>query len=415
MKIDAVKSAETARPETLQTTEGATPPAITSTSAAPRASMMLAPPLVRVLVPAFCALVAFATYQTTAHLSEGRVIAAWIATAVFLVAFPFAARFRGLAQAGDAVNAAVVLVIGLSGLALQLAAPQAASFAVVLTAIVVAGFRLSDAVGRLVAVVLAGIFLVFVVRTEHIGGAEVVSICMGLIFGYVAAASVRSLRLEQIKTEALLKEVLAGREAQVRAAKLDERAHVAREMHDVLAHTLSALSIQLEGARMLVEQRPTDPAALQAVERSSTLAKEGLNEARRAVGSLRGDEAPDLEDLPRLVEDFERDTGVQSRFRVEGSGSDLAPEVRLALYRVVQEGLTNVRKHAEAHRVDVLLRYGPESAEVVIEDEGAAKPSLVEGGGYGLRGMRERAALIGGELEAGPTPTGFRVRLCVPT
>jgi signal transduction histidine kinase len=240
----------------------------------------------------------------------------------------------------------------------------------------------------------------------------------GLFFTYLATTYLRRLRQEKWRAEALLQEVLANREAQVRAAALDERARLAREMHDVLAHTLSALSVQLEGARMLVEQRSPDPEVVGAVDRASRLAREGLVEARRAVGSLRGETLPGPDLLPRLAEDFERDSGVPCRLRLEGQPADLSAEARLALYRTAQEALTNIRKHANPSCVEIVLRYTAEGTELTVEDRASAQkrpdsPRL-GGGGYGLNGMRERAALLNGKLEAGATPTGFRVRLWIP-
>jgi signal transduction histidine kinase len=151
------------------------------------------------------------------------------------------------------------------------------------------------------------------------------------------------------------------------------------------------------------------------VERASHLAREGLDETRRAVGTLRGDALPGPDALPRLAADFERDLGIPCRLTVAGDPVDLSPEARLALYRTAQEALTNVRKHADASAVDIHLRYGTDGAELTVEDQGVPRPSRVQGGGYGLSGLRERAELVKGALESGPTPTGFRVRLWLPT
>jgi signal transduction histidine kinase len=151
-----------------------------------------------------------------------------------------------------------------------------------------------------------------------------------------------------------------------------------------------------------------------AVERASRLAREGLIEARRAVASLRDESLPGPDLLPHLAEDFERDTGVPCRLHVEGQPRNLAPEARLAIYRAAQEALTNIRKHADATSVDVDLRYTPHGVELTVENQGSARPSPIESGGYGLSGMRERAELLGGTVEAGPTESGFRVCLRLP-
>jgi signal transduction histidine kinase len=127
---------------------------------------------------------------------------------------------------------------------------------------------------------------------------EVIGSSFALAFAYLIVSAYRRLHEEHERTEALLTEVVAGRDASIHAAMLDEQAHLAREMHDILAHTLSALAVQLEGTRLLVEQRPGDPAAPAALARAGALAREGLEEATRAVGALRGGTLPGAEALP---------------------------------------------------------------------------------------------------------------------
>ena len=234
----------------------------------------------------------------------------------------------------------------------------------------------------------------------------------------------RRIRQERERAEALLAELQRTRADEIEHAALAERARIAREIHDVLAHTLSALAVQLEGTRLLLEQRPGDPAAIAAVERAHRLASEGLGEARRAIGALRGDSLPGPDGLARLVDEFCEATGISSHFEMSGEPLVLASEARLALYRTAQEALTNVQRHArDATSVDVHLRYTPDGAELVVEDVApvgvAPRPangvSASDGSrGYGLVGMRERAELAGGRLEAGAVPTGFRVRLWLP-
>jgi signal transduction histidine kinase len=165
---------------------------------------------------------------------------------------------------------------------------------------------------------------------------------------------------------------------------------------------------------MLAEQRPGDPAILAGLQRTSRLAKEGLSEARRAVGSLRGEVLPGPDLLPQLAREFERDTGVPCRLQIEGTAVELDADARLAMYRVAQEALTNVRKHAEAREVEMLLRYDAREVTLTITNRGGPSPAPLKGGGYGLMGMRERAELLGGRLEAGPMPDGFRVCLWIP-
>jgi signal transduction histidine kinase len=189
-------------------------------------------------------------------------------------------------------------------------------------------------------------------------------------------------------------------------------------MHDVLAHSLSGLVLQLEGARLMAARERIDPELAGAIERAHHLARAGLEESRRAIGMLRGDDLPGPERLGALAEEFARDSRIPCRVEVEGDERELGSEARLTVYRVGQEALTNVRKHAGAERVELHLGYEPGGVRLVVEDfaaPGAAPPdSGSDGGGYGLTGMRERAELLGGTLAAAPTGRGFRVELWVP-
>jgi signal transduction histidine kinase len=276
--------------------------------------------------------------------------------------------------------------------------------------------RLSAPLGPVTAALIAiGYEAATISVSRTIDPGSLLSSTAGLVFAYLAMSNFRRLREEKQTTELLLREVLAGRDAQIHAATLDERTRIAREIHDILAHTLSALAVQLEGTRLLVEQRPGDPAAVAALERASGLARDGLEETKRAVGALRGDALPGPEALPRLAADFERDTGIPCRLTVEGVEGPVTPEARLSLYRTAQEALTNVRKHTLASSVAILLRYTADGAELTVQDEGPCRPTPLAGSGHGLEGMRERAELARGRLEAGPTSTGFRVRLWLPT
>jgi signal transduction histidine kinase len=342
------------------------------------------------------------------HLPSVRGIAAWISTLVFLVTFTVAVERPG---AG-----ALVLVSGLAGVAMQFLASNNGAFVAVVASIAVAGIRLDSRSGRIVAALTGGGFLAASAMSAHpLSPTEAISVIPALLFTYVGSTAVRRLRVEQRRTEELLEEVVAGRDARVRAAALDERTRLAREMHDVLAHTLSALSIQLEGTRMLAEQRSCDPSVTTALTRASGLVREGLGEARRAVGSLRDETLPGPDLLPRLTQEFEHDTGVPCHLQIEGHPVQLSAEARLALYRIAQEALTNVRKHAGASTVDITLHYATDGIELIVDNEGAPLSAPLPGGGYGVSGMRERAELLGGRLEAAPTARGFRVCLWIPT
>jgi signal transduction histidine kinase len=236
------------------------------------------------------------------------------------------------------------------------------------------------------------------------------------VFAFVLLYGARRLRDEQFRVRTLLAELEAGRERDLEAAKVQERARLARDIHDVLAHSLTALIVQLDGARMLLTRERASAEAVGSVLRARHLAQEGLDETRRAVGTLRGDRVPGARMLAGLVEDFERDSGQRCDYSVDGEPVELASPAQLALYRTAQEALTNVRKHAPDNRVQVHLRYAAEGAELTVDDIGAAPAARSNGPGegYGLEGMRERAELLGGSLEAGPRDCGFRVRLWLP-
>jgi len=236
------------------------------------------------------------------------------------------------------------------------------------------------------------------------------------VFAFVLLYGARRLRDEQFRVHTLLAELEARRARDLAAAKTEERTRLARDIHDVLAHSLTALIVQLDGARMLLTQEGASDEAVGSVVRARHLAQEGLDETRRAVGTLRGDRVPGAGMLPGLVEEFQLDSGLDCEYSVDGDPLELASPAQLALYRTAQEALTNVRKHAPTNRVQVHLHYATDGAELTVDDFGAAAPSKPNGtaDGYGLEGMRERAELLGGSLEAGPRDSGFRVRLWLP-
>jgi signal transduction histidine kinase len=219
------------------------------------------------------------------------------------------------------------------------------------------------------------------------------------------------------QAERLLIELEGSRAAQARAAGLAERQRLAREMHDVLAHSLSGLMLQLEGARMLAAENPGDPRLPGVIERAHHLGRSGLEEARRAIGMLRDDELPGPDRLAGLAAQFQAVSGVPCQFTVSGQAYELPAEAALAVYRVAQEALTNITRHACPERVEVHLGYELRGTRLTVENfavSGEAPRAASDGSGYGLTGMRERAELLGGELTAALTGGGFRVELRVP-
>jgi signal transduction histidine kinase len=227
------------------------------------------------------------------------------------------------------------------------------------------------------------------------------ALILGLIIGDV--------RMRAVNAERLLAAEQAARETRAQRDRLAERQRIAREIHDILAHTLSAQSVQLEGARLLVQKQASAGDVLERIRAAQRLAREGLEETRRAVQSLR-DELPPIESTVRRLAD---DAG--AHFRQVGRPWPLEPPAALTVERTVQEGLTNARKHAPGAAVTVDLAYGKDSVTVAVSDAGSdARTENVGGGGYGLAGMRERAALIGARLESGAHGEGFRLCLTVP-
>jgi signal transduction histidine kinase len=200
------------------------------------------------------------------------------------------------------------------------------------------------------------------------------------------------------------------REAEARAAVAEERARIARELHDVVGHAVSVMTVQASGVRRLLDpKQEREREALLIVEQTG---REALAEMRRLVGVLRRPEEapalapqPSLQHLDRLVEQA-REAGLPVEVQIEGNPTELPAGVDLTAYRLVQEGLTNAMKHAQATRAEVIVRYVGDAVELVVSDNGRGSGSSADGGGHGLVGMRERVAVYGGELEAGARPGG---------
>ena len=208
------------------------------------------------------------------------------------------------------------------------------------------------------------------------------------------------------------------REERARTAVTEERARIARELHDVVGHSVSVMTVQASAVRRLLRpEQEREREALLIVERTG---REALAEMRRMVGVLRRPEEgpalapqPSLEHVGRLVEQA-REAGLSVELRVEGDPQRLPAGVDLTAYRLVQEGLTNALKHARAERAQVVVCYGDRDLEVTVSDDGRGAGSR-DGGGHGLVGMRERVAVFGGELEAGPrVEGGYRLRAKLP-
>jgi signal transduction histidine kinase len=222
------------------------------------------------------------------------------------------------------------------------------------------------------------------------------------------------------------------REAQAERAVADERARIAREMHDVVAHHVSVIVIQAGAALRSIAGRPDQARdALVAIDENG---RRALADMRRMVGVLgRGESGspsedradalapmPGMDRLGELIEQV-RAAGMPVELSVAGDPRPLDPGVELAAYRIIQEALTNSLKHARGGCTRVNLRYEPAALEVAVQDDGGRsdddgddEPRVPTGPGHGLIGMRERVALFGGSLEAGDTGKGFRVAAILP-
>jgi signal transduction histidine kinase len=196
------------------------------------------------------------------------------------------------------------------------------------------------------------------------------------------------------------------RDEKARTAVAEERARIARELHDVVAHAISVIVLQARGARHAEGTERDD--ALEAIESTGATA---LAEMRRLLHMLRADDEdvalapqPSLAHLELLVAQV-RDAGLPVDLRIEGERRELPPGVDVSAYRIVQEALTNALKHAGPARARVSVRFEPDALELEIADTGAGSANGA-GGGHGLAGMRERVAIFGGELASGPRPEG---------
>ena len=224
------------------------------------------------------------------------------------------------------------------------------------------------------------------------------------VLGWLAGFAVRE-RAEQVEAaEVRTAQIERERDAATRLAVAEERARIARELHDIVAHAMSVIVLQVGAVRhKLPGELEQDRDALREVERTGRAA---LTEMRRLLGAMRaeGDEVeltpqPDLGSLEPLLEQIRR-AGLPVELHVEGERVPLPDAIALSAYRIVQEGLTNALKHAHADRADVVVRYRPDELQIEVHDDGDGS-AAGDGLGHGLVGIRERVKLYGGEMSAG--------------
>ena len=296
----------------------------------------------------------------------------------------------------------------LSALVLYAVSPHSSAIGFAYAAIWLATWMLSlwQTIG-LTAVGAAGTLLLAWLNV--VGDNTAVGLSIGFIACVAGSYAIRERRIARF-------EAATARVAQEGEAALAERARIAREIHDILAHSLSAQIVHLEGARLLLQRGDDSGAALDRVERAQKLARTGLEETKRALSALRGDAPPIDEVLQSLAEEFEEVSERHCAVTVEGEARRLPAGTALAVVRTAQEALTNARRHAPGADVRLDLRYGTDGwCELSVRNTLTEDPEPGgSGGGYGLVGMRERAELLGGSLTAGAEDGEFRVLLRVP-
>ncbi len=234
----------------------------------------------------------------------------------------------------------------------------------------------------------------------------------------------RNLRTHQVQAEqsaALLAKADQLREEQAKVATLDERARIAREIHDVLAHSLGALGLHIQAAQAVLTRQHDEAQAVELLGQARRLAADGLNETRRAVHALRGETRPLPDGLAELSADHQRRHGARVSFEVSGEPRPLPPEAGLALTRTAQEALVNAAKHAPHQPVGIRLDYAGAHTSLAVTNHlgedalGDHGPELATvNGGYGLAGMRERLLLVKGTLSAGQNGSDWVVMAKVP-
>ncbi|WP_131735906.1 sensor histidine kinase [Actinomadura roseirufa] len=248
----------------------------------------------------------------------------------------------------------------------------------------------------------------FVMITALVVGTWILGLHMRTRRAYLRSVEERAERLER------------ERDAEVQMAMAAERARIARELHDVVAHNVSVIVVQADGATYAIERDPAK--AGQALETISSTGRLALAEMRRLLGVLReGDDAgayapqPGVAQLDELVEQV-RSSGLDVRYEVDGPPAAMSEGRQLTVFRIVQEALTNTLKHAGAQvAADVRLRYSGGAVEVRVIDDGRGAAAMNDGRGHGLVGMRERAAVYGGSVRAAPRPGGgFEVVARIP-
>ncbi|MCH5675036.1 sensor histidine kinase [Streptomyces gilvus] len=326
----------------------------------------------------------------------------------------------------------LMIALGVAQLALDVAT-QVADFAmlVIVYTVAVMGARWASRLALAVGL-SAATFAEFRWPVEHSSTLGHVAIVIfqtvPFALAWVLGDSIRTRRAYFAQLEERAARLEKEREAQAKVAVAAERARIARELHDVVAHNVSVMVVQADGAAYVLDAAPDQ--AKKALETISSTGRQALAEMRRLLGVLRTGEhkevgeyvpQPDVEQIDELVEQC-RTSGLPVDFKVEGTPRPLPSGVELTAYRIVQEALTNTRKHGGPNAgASVRLVYFDDGLGLLVEDDGKGAPHELyeEGGadgqGHGLIGMRERVGMVGGTLDAGPRPGGgFRISALLP-
>jgi signal transduction histidine kinase len=244
-----------------------------------------------------------------------------------------------------------------------------------------------------------------------------------LAAAWTLGEGVRQRRAHAAELEERAARLEREREEKARQAVIQERLRIARELHDVVAHSLSVIGVQAGAARLVLDTDPNPTRAREAVASIEATANRAMAEMRRALGILRDTEPsgaalaplPGLRQLPGLLDQM-RAAGLPVGLTVVGTPRPLATSIDLSLYRIVQEALTNALKHARATRADVVVCWAAHEITVEVTDDGQGpSASTARSEGAGTIGMRERVALFGGELQVGPRPQGgYAVHVGLP-
>jgi len=382
----------------------------------------MAPPLVRVVRIAVLAMVVVTVPFATPHPGVG---AGGVAVAVTYGLSITAWIVWLFAENRLPVMLPALIVMAAAGGALAGISWRGTAVAVGCVVTASAGVRLSTEGSLAITAETVAAFLVAGLVTGAPAGtlAGYPAAFLGLwAFGLTRRAYV--LRAEE--AERALEQTRRAYEAESQAAALAERARIAREIHDVLAHSLGAVSVNLQAAEGLLaalpERSPELAKAIECVARAGVFTREGMAETRRAIIALRDDAAPPhaplAGQLEALAQEYGADGDMAIGFSVTGTARPVPAEAGLAAYRTAQEALTNARKHAPGQPVTLSLSFEPRQLAVRVVNplppDDAARPLATAGAGYGLTGLRERAALGGGTLTAGPAGNRWEVCLTIP-